>query len=472
MSRRPASYNILPKTKNNRPNGSYNLIATKVGVGKRRGVVACARILDVLWSWIATLLEWLVILAAVANVTVHGVVSTTPPLRPRRSRTHPHPGSTCNILLRPSIVPREPCGPADILVINACGPLNPCFIRVYTHGTQRHTSIPTLRPDARSAVRLRLPTHLPSLPATLSLSRFPAARRANAGSKSEQHAHRSPPPRLPRRPTMTATTPSALAILAFLYGASSRTSTAVEMEVERRAQMGSSGAGDLDVCVCSCILASTKLELGMGVEKARVHRALALVIGSGCAQTWPVSRIIAIRRLPEYLLRKVCRILLGLGMGPKASTVPVFTAANTPASIRGGLVISSKLRTAFGIFLGFCANLALTKSGELHGGCSRIRVSPLMCGVYLYPESPRWVMKTTRYQDAYASFRRLRNTELQAADLYYVHHQLMEGFAVLRGANYFTCFFELFTIPRVRRASLAAFIVRIAQQMCGMDDTR
>ncbi|KAJ7859026.1 hypothetical protein B0H14DRAFT_2577401 [Mycena olivaceomarginata] len=326
---------------------------------------------------------------------------------------------------------------------------------------------------------------------------------------------------------MTATTPSALAILAFLYGASSRASTAVEMEVERRAQMGSSGAGDLDVCVCSCILASTKLELGMGVEKARVHRALALgesrigdggadgdadggegmplrtdadadgacvwrrcegrvfctlsVIGSGCAQTWPVSRIIAIRRLPEYLLRKVCRILLGLGMGPKASTVPVFTAANTPASIRGGLVISSKLRVDI-LSLPIEPDLTgllrppsasswasaptwpFTKSGELHGGCSRIRVSPLMCGVYLYPESPRWVMKTTRYQDAYASFRRLRNTELQAADLYYVHHQLMEGFAVLRGANYFTCFFELFTIPRVRRASLAAFIVMIAQQ--------
>ncbi|KAJ7696115.1 hypothetical protein B0H14DRAFT_3529872 [Mycena olivaceomarginata] len=418
--------------------------------------------------------------------------------RPRRSRTHPHPGSTCNILLRPSIVPREPCGPADILVINACGPLNPCFIRVYTHGTQRHTSIPTLRPDARSAVRLRLPTHLPSLPATLSLSRFPAARRANAGSNScpahTREAARTALhlPALPRRPTMTATTPSALlAILAFLYGASSRASTAVEMEVERRAQMGSSGAGDLDVCVCSCILASAKLELGMGVEKARVHRALALVIGSGCAQTWPVSRIIAIRRLPEYLLRKVCRILLGLGMGPKASTVPVFTAANTPASIRGGLVISWKLRTAFGIFLGFCANLALYQVGRVAWRLqSDPRFSPNVRSLPLpgyvvhtssrvvshsclsLKESPRWVMKTTRYQDAYASFRRLRNTELQAADLYYVHHQLMEGFAVLRGANYFTCFFELFTIPRVRRASLAAFIVMIAQQMCGMDDTR
>jgi hypothetical protein len=139
---------------------------------------------------------------------------------------------------------------------------------------------------------------------------------------------------------------------------------------------------------------------------------ISAVIGSGCAQTWPVSRIIAIRRLPEYLLRKACRILLGLGMGPKASTVPVrspkarrsdpfisyvqvFTAANTPASIRGGLVISWKLRVDIlslpiepdltGLLRPPSASWPFTKSGELHGGCSRIRVSPLMCGVYLYP---------------------------------------------------------------------------------------
>jgi hypothetical protein len=40
---------------------------------------------------------------------------------------------------------------------------------------------------------------------------------------------------------------------------------------------------------------------------------------------------------------KVCRLLLGLGMGPKASTSPVFAAENTPANIRGGLVMSWQL---------------------------------------------------------------------------------------------------------------------------------
>jgi len=40
---------------------------------------------------------------------------------------------------------------------------------------------------------------------------------------------------------------------------------------------------------------------------------------------------------------------------------------------------------------------------------------------------------------------------------------------VLKGSNYFSRFTELFTIPRVRRATLASFVVMIAQQMCGIN---
>lgn len=79
-------------------------------------------------------------------------------------------------------------------------------------------------------------------------------------------------------------------------------------------------------------------------------------------------------------------------------------------------------------------------------------------------------MKKGRYIDAYKSFCRLRNSELQAArDLYYVHRQLMEEFAVLKGTNYFSRFYELFSVPRIRRATLASWVVMIAQQMCGIN---
>jgi MFS family permease len=49
------------------------------------------------------------------------------------------------------------------------------------------------------------------------------------------------------------------------------------------------------------------------------------VIGSGLTQNWWQLFI--------------TRILLGIGMGSKASTVPIFCAENAPAAVRGGLVM-------------------------------------------------------------------------------------------------------------------------------------
>jgi hypothetical protein len=83
-------------------------------------------------------------------------------------------------------------------------------------------------------------------------------------------------------------------------------------------------------------------------------------------------------------------------------------------------------------------------------------------------------MKKNRYAAAHKSFLRLRNTPLQAArDLYYTHALLTQEEMLVREAglkpesNFFTRFFELFTIPRVRRATQASGIVMIGQQMCG-----
>lgn len=183
-------------------------------------------------------------------------------------------------------------------------------------------------------------------------------------------------------------------------------------------------------------------------------------IGSAVSQTWP------------QLL--VTRLLLGLGMGLKASTIPVFCAENCPAIIRGGLVMSWQLWTAFGIFLGTSANLAVKDTGDiswrLQLGSAFIPAVPLLIGVYFCPESPRWFIKSGKMRQAYQSLCRLRNTELQAArDLYYIHAQIKIEQEIAGQGNYVTRFIELFTIPRVRRATLASSVVMIAQQMCGIN---
>ncbi|GME39391.1 sugar transporter [Neofusicoccum parvum] len=174
------------------------------------------------------------------------------------------------------------------------------------------------------------------------------------------------------------------------------------------------------------------------------------------------------------------RILLGIGMGLKEVTVPVFSAETAPAMIRGGLVMSWQLWTAFGIFLGTCANLAVYNTGKiawrLQLGSAFIPAVPLVLGIYFCPESPRWYLKKKKFRKAYNSLLRLRNTPLQAArDLYYINAQLVaeEELVAQSGLtnanNIVTRFFELFSIPRIRRATQASGIVMIAQQMCGIN---
>ena len=152
--------------------------------------------------------------------------------------------------------------------------------------------------------------------------------------------------------------------------------------------------------------------------------------------------------------------------------------------------------TAFGILLGTSANLAVKDVGKiawrLQLGSAFMPAVPLVIGIYFCPEShrystiwelsifgksltfSRWLMSKGKYRKAYNSLCRFRNTPIQAArELYYIHAQMQEeelliaasGVAVK--ASVFTRMVELFTIPRVRRATQASGIVMIAQQMCG-----
>lgn len=74
------------------------------------------------------------------------------------------------------------------------------------------------------------------------------------------------------------------------------------------------------------------------------------------------------------------------------------------------------------------------------------------------------------HQKAYKSLLRLRNDPIQAArDLYYIHAQLEVEKEIIGDTNYVTRLVQLFTIPRIRRATLASFTVMIAQQMCGIN---
>ncbi|OAQ65250.1 sugar porter (SP) family MFS transporter [Pochonia chlamydosporia 170] len=170
----------------------------------------------------------------------------------------------------------------------------------------------------------------------------------------------------------------------------------------------------------------------------------------------------------------ICRLLMGLGMGIKISTIPVYTAEVSPASIRGGLVTSFQMWVSFGMFIGYATNLIFYKVGRLAWrfqlAAAFAPAIPVVIWVWYCPESPRWLMKKGRYLESFKSFCRLRNTELQAArDLYYAHCQVMEERDAFAGASFLSRAWELVAVPRLRRATVASAWIVISQQFSGIN---
>ncbi|KAJ5661480.1 uncharacterized protein N7477_009096 [Penicillium maclennaniae] len=173
----------------------------------------------------------------------------------------------------------------------------------------------------------------------------------------------------------------------------------------------------------------------------------------------------------------IARFALGFGIGPKSATVPVYAAETAPPAIRGALVMQWQMWTAFGIMLGYAADLIFYKVSDtpsIVGLNWRLMMASAMfpalvvcCFVFTCPESPRWYMSKKQYFRAYQSICTLRHHKIQAArDLYYMHVLLEAESGMVLGQNKLL---ELITVPRNRRAMIASELVMFMQQFCGVN---
>ncbi|KAJ5472387.1 hypothetical protein N7530_006388 [Penicillium desertorum] len=206
---------------------------------------------------------------------------------------------------------------------------------------------------------------------------------------------------------------------------------------------------------------------------------VALVIGTARCTTW------------QTLL--VCRVLLGVGIGSKASIAPIFAAEAAPDRHRGKVLMMWQLFDALGIFLGFLCALIVMDSWRVLLATAIIPAIVLLFLVFMCPESPRFLIQRNRYPEAYKSLLELRGTPIQAArDLYYIHAQLQteavtvwdrhegnswwsEGEQIyayqkwINKGNFFKRMMYLATDKRTRRACTVASIVMASQQLCGIN---
>ncbi len=169
----------------------------------------------------------------------------------------------------------------------------------------------------------------------------------------------------------------------------------------------------------------------------------------------------------------IARFCLGLGIGPKSATVPIYAAETTPPAIRGALVMQWQMWTAFGIMLGYASDLIffkVTDPPHITGLNWRLMMASAMfpaliviAFVFMCPESPRWYMSKGRHDKAYHAMVRLRYNKVQAArDVFYIYTLLEAEKQTDMGKSKVL---ELIKVPRNRRALVASEIVMFMQQV-------
>jgi sugar porter (SP) family MFS transporter len=111
------------------------------------------------------------------------------------------------------------------------------------------------------------------------------------------------------------------------------------------------------------------------------------------------------------------RFFAGLGVGLLSATIPLYQSETAPKWIRGTIVGAYQLAITFGLLLAAIVNNA-TKD-RMDTGCYRIPVAVqfawaiiLVVGMLILPETPRFLIKQDRHEEAIRALGRLRRMDV------------------------------------------------------------
>jgi sugar porter (SP) family MFS transporter len=104
------------------------------------------------------------------------------------------------------------------------------------------------------------------------------------------------------------------------------------------------------------------------------------------------------------------RLLIGAAIGVASFMVPLYISELVPASVRGGMVSLNQLAVTVGILVSYGVNYVFSRSGNWHAmfAVGAVPGLVLLVGMYLLPESPRWLVAHRREEAGAAVLRKAR----------------------------------------------------------------
>ena len=118
----------------------------------------------------------------------------------------------------------------------------------------------------------------------------------------------------------------------------------------------------------------------------------------------------------------VGRLTVGFGVGVASVAAPLYAAEHAPTKWRGRFVSTYQLAITIGIFLAYLVDQLLTNNDDwrLMLGVSAVPALLLAVVMLPMPDTPRWLMKVGRREDAARSLAKVRpdvNTERTLQDI-------------------------------------------------------
>jgi sugar porter (SP) family MFS transporter len=113
---------------------------------------------------------------------------------------------------------------------------------------------------------------------------------------------------------------------------------------------------------------------------------------------------------PTYPTLLVARIIIGLAVGSASMVVPLYIGEIVPPRVRGGLVSLNQLAITVGILGSYLIDYGLSGTGNwrLMFGLAAIPAAALFLGMLFQTESPHWLIRQGREDEARAVLRRVR----------------------------------------------------------------
>src|SRR5580692_6963283 len=116
---------------------------------------------------------------------------------------------------------------------------------------------------------------------------------------------------------------------------------------------------------------------------------------------------------PTYPVLLVARIVIGLAVGSASMVVPLYIGEVVPPRVRGGLVSLNQLAITAGILVSYLIDYGLSGSANwrLMFGLAAIPAVLLFVGMLFQKESPHWLIRQDRIDEARDVLKRVRNDD-------------------------------------------------------------